>query len=80
MGVPKPRDDDGVPALSLFRADFASELEPRSFARPRRRVLILYDHHWTRVKTVYHYLESFYRFSRHDCYFATSFGKCLKKR
>lgn len=77
MALPNLNVDSGGPALSLYAADPALELEPKNFARPRRRVLVLYDHHWTRVKTVSHYLESFYRFSRHDYYFATSFGKCL---
>jgi hypothetical protein len=35
------------------------------FADRRRRVLVLYDPGWVRVKTAWHYLESFYRYS--DC-------------
>jgi hypothetical protein len=77
MGWPKLKDDadNDEPAARL--SVFADEPDPERLSLPRRRVLVLYDHHWTHVKTIAHYLESFHRFSRHDFYFTTSFGKCL---
>src|SRR5687768_16532381 len=49
---------------------------PAPFGDRRRRVLVLYDHHWMHVKTVVHYLEGFHRFSRHAVSFATSYARC----
>ena len=42
----------------------------------RRRVLVLYDHHWTHVKTLADYLASFRRYSESEVCYATSFGRC----
>src|SRR5437764_13856675 len=42
----------------------------------RRKVLVLYDHHWMHVKTIVHYLESFRRYSDADVSYATSFARC----
>src|SRR5437879_12399666 len=42
----------------------------------KKRILILYDHHETHVKTIADYLTSFQRFSRHDVSYVTSFAKC----
>ncbi|MBM3996942.1 MAG: hypothetical protein FJ303_22745 [Planctomycetes bacterium] len=67
-------DENPAPGLSIFAPEL--ERQPNTFARPRRRVLMLYNHHWTHVKTIAHSLESFYRFSRYDVYFATSSGAC----
>jgi hypothetical protein len=42
----------------------------------KKNILILYDHHGMPIKTIAHYLESFYRFSRHNVYYTTSYAKC----
>ena len=42
----------------------------------KKNILILYDHHETHVKTIADYLESFYRFSRHNISYASSFARC----
>ncbi len=42
----------------------------------QKRILVLYDHHWTHVKTIQHYLESLRRYSRHQVFYATSLARC----
>jgi hypothetical protein len=42
----------------------------------RRRLLVLYDHHWLPVKTHRHYLESFHRYSDFAVSYATCYGPC----
>lgn len=59
---------NGMPTSSPGR-------EP-TFADRRRRILILYDHNWIKVKTILHYLESFYRYSAFEVSYATSFAAC----
>jgi hypothetical protein len=44
--------------------------------RPARQVLILYQHEWTHVKTIAHYLESFSRYSRFHVSYVSSLAKC----
>jgi hypothetical protein len=47
-----------------------------AFADRRRRILVLYDHQWVHVKTIAHYLESFYRYSAFAVSYASSFAAC----
>ena len=54
---------------SLFRRD------PR-FVDRRRRVLVLYDHHYLHVQTIVHYLESFLRYSEFAVSYASSVAPC----
>jgi hypothetical protein len=42
----------------------------------RRRILVLYDHHWLHVKTIADYLAAFHRYSESVVCYATSFGHC----
>jgi hypothetical protein len=46
------------------------------FAERRRRVLVLYDPGWVRVKTAWHYLESFYRYSECAISYVSSTARC----
>ena len=46
------------------------------FTSDRRNVLMLYDHNETHVKTIAHYLESFYRHSRFQFSYLSSFAPC----
>jgi hypothetical protein len=49
---------------------------PGPFTRGRPRVLILYEHTWLHVRTVAHYLESFYRYSAFDISYVSSLSRC----
>lgn len=42
----------------------------------KKRILILYDHHEVRAKTIIDYLDSFQRYSRHRVSYVSSFAKC----
>jgi hypothetical protein len=44
--------------------------------RSKKRILIVYDHHGMPIKTMADSLESFYRFSRHDVSYVSSYAKC----
>lgn len=46
------------------------------FTSDRRRVLMLYDHNETHVKTIAHYLESFYRHSEFEYSYVSSYAPC----
>lgn len=46
------------------------------FTRGRRRVLMLYDHRETHVKTIAHHLESFHRYSTFDYSYVSSYSRC----
>ena len=46
------------------------------FTSDRKRVLMLYDHNETHVKTIAHYLESFYRYSEFQYSYVSSFAPC----
>ncbi|MBI2803420.1 MAG: hypothetical protein HYX68_00370 [Planctomycetes bacterium] len=46
------------------------------FTSDRKNVLMLYDHNETHVKTIAHYLESFYRHSRFSYSYVASFSPC----
>jgi hypothetical protein len=47
-----------------------------AFGSGRRNLLILYDHHEISAKAGAHYLESFYRYSRHQAAYVSSFARC----
>ena len=49
---------------------------PATAIHRRRRVLVVYDHHWLHVKTIVDYLTAFQRYSESEVYYATSFGAC----
>jgi hypothetical protein len=42
----------------------------------RKRLLVLYDHHWLHVKTIADCLTALRRYSDCDVYYASSFGRC----
>ena len=49
---------------------------PATAHHRNRRILVLYDHHWVRVKTIADFLAAFRRYSEFEVYYATSFGAC----
>src|SRR5687768_14840865 len=62
------RHSEGLPEPGTGKASGAR------LARPK--ILVLYHHEWTPVKTVAHHLESFHRFSRFDVSYVSSLAKC----
>jgi hypothetical protein len=62
------------PAMECTVASL-SRRDPQ-FADRRRRILVLYDHHYLHVKTIVHYLESFQRYSEFAVSYVSSVAPC----
>src|SRR5207302_5087311 len=66
--------EEACPYMAKEQPDLASAADSR--ATSCRHVLVLYQHQWTHVKTIAHYLESFHRFSRFNVSYVSSLARC----